>query len=658
MDFLAVAAAAGAGYVAKYLHKMSKDNDGESSSESANTAKGRQERDNTSSLNDIAKCDGSYKDLRSFGGNVGPLMNTVAESNCEGLEDLGRYQDCNLLSLTSLPPVVDEKEILRLSGNIGEDELRENLGEVEFAHRFSRSRLIRSRKTCGNIAKPLNSLESCLTAQLYKQHSSMENYVPTPLPSPSARTRPLLVTDGKRVISRASSEFQAGMRLEVSKIENKILLGAPPLPKRSMEMKRRPKQTSGEKWYRKLSSSTADAEPLNRQASPSGMLVFFIGVTIGILSTAVANKREVDKLSELLKQSKNLVQDLHEEIEMKDSMTVKELVIENACNQESDRTTDSLEDPTTRAENMVDSEKDFSKEDDRNAKQSEIMSQIEAELEAELERLELNMKGSSTLERIGDFVELDPNYEADFTTGEFRLDTVSKQLNIDSESDENNQDGTSTGHTDHANRPVSPRELSLRLHEVIEARLEARIMELEKALEDSQKRVRSLEHSSNKTRTCVEKGTASPQSQSSASLDDQNNFDQPLVINLAGDALDAYNEAYEEIFRMVKTEDETPPDTTFNDNFNKPEAIFSQSMTNIPVLQNISVEERSPIASIERINWQEQLSENIESDDESEGEGEGDDILGKLLIQQIVEKTRQGSPLVLNAQRMLYSMDE
>lgn len=43
------------------------------------------------------------------------------------------------------------------------------------------------------------------------------------------------------------------------------------------------------------------------------MLLFFIGITIGIMYTIIAHKREVDKLNELLKQTQKLVEDLHEE---------------------------------------------------------------------------------------------------------------------------------------------------------------------------------------------------------------------------------------------------------------------------------------------------------------------------------------------------------
>uniref|UniRef100_A0A7N0TRF5 Uncharacterized protein n=1 Tax=Kalanchoe fedtschenkoi TaxID=63787 RepID=A0A7N0TRF5_KALFE len=590
MDFLAVAAAAGAGYVAKCLHKISKENDGESSSNPTKAARVWQEWAKTR-----------------------PLTDTSDDFCSERLGELGRFEDCNLPSLTGYPLGVSENETFRFGGeNLGWEALGK---EVEFPHRFPKGGLIRSRRPYTNFTKPLISLESCLAAQLYKQHCEMENYVLTPLPHPSTRTRPLLVTDGKRVISRASSEFQADMKLEMNQIEDRTLFRAPLLPKRPMKMKRRSvdfqrrlKQNDGGQRVRKTASSSAtmDVQTHNPKGSPSGMLLFLVGVTLGILSTALANRREVDKLTELLKQSKNLVQDLQEEIEMKDSVTVKELASEKIDIHESD------------------------------GKQSEMMSQIEAELEAELERLELNMKGS-TLERIADFVELDPGYEADIAKGEFRFDTITKQVNEGgSESDEDSQDGTSTGHSDNANRPVSPRELSLRLHEVIEARLEARIMELEAALKDSQKRVRALELSAIKAKAYSDNGSASPQS--SSSLEERNSFDQPLVINLAGEALDAYNEAYEEIFRMVKTEDETPPDTTYDSQ--KTMALRSPSLNNLPV------------ASAERVRRKEQLSENIESDDES------DDDLGKLLIQQIVEKTRQGSPLVLNAQRLLFSMDQ
>lgn len=270
MDFLSVAAAAGAGYVAKYLHKISKENDGESNPDSSNVAvQGKQE----------TGCDGSFTDLKSLVGKVGQNMNIGAEStSCEGLGSFGRYQDCNLLSLAGLPPGLNEKEIYRVvNGNIARDELGESsrgpwpdsvAEEVVFTHDFPRgSRSIRSRRAYGNLSKPLNSLESCLTAQLFEQHLGVENFMTTLHSSPSLRTRPLLITDGKRVISRANSDFQSASMLEVNRVDYKLHLGAPRLPKRSMETKRRStvchrklKPDNGGQWSKRLNVPIGTAD--------------------------------------------------------------------------------------------------------------------------------------------------------------------------------------------------------------------------------------------------------------------------------------------------------------------------------------------------------------------------------------------------------------
>lgn len=133
--------------------------------------------------------------------------------------------------------------------------------------------------------------------------------------------------------------------------------------------------------------------------SANGMLLFFLGITIGIISTVAANKREVDKLNEILKQTENLVQDLHEELEMKDSLTVKELT--NEDNEFQNRNEHSFLNGNSN-DFLTQRELDGSGRYDEkvlcNQKTEEIfesMREIEAELEAELERLELNMKASS-----------------------------------------------------------------------------------------------------------------------------------------------------------------------------------------------------------------------------------------------------------------------
>ena len=141
--------------------------------------------------------------------------------------------------------------------------------------------------------------------------------------------------------------------------------------------------------------------------SPNGMFLFFLGITIGVMATLVASKREVDKLNEQLKQTESLVEDLHEELEMKDFLTVKDLTNEgfesmktNDCSFNSGIPTSvSLEQEFNRSTKF-----NAKEPDNQNTENSELISKIEAELEAELERLEQNMKASSSLERLSDFV--------------------------------------------------------------------------------------------------------------------------------------------------------------------------------------------------------------------------------------------------------------
>ena len=144
--------------------------------------------------------------------------------------------------------------------------------------------------------------------------------------------------------------------------------------------------------------------------SLDGTVLFCLGISIGIISSFITNKSEVDKLKELLKQTENLVQDLHDELEMKDSLTVKELANENY---ESQDTYDySI---SERAPNTIFSEQNIDgpiEDDGRDSnlqkanESSESMSKIEAELEAELERLGLNINAPPQQRRLSDVVEV------------------------------------------------------------------------------------------------------------------------------------------------------------------------------------------------------------------------------------------------------------
>lgn len=129
---------------------------------------------------------------------------------------------------------------------------------------------------------------------------------------------------------------------------------------------------------------------------------------MGIVSSSIGNRREVLKLRGLLKHTENVVQDLHDELEMKDSVTVKEIANEKYESGETyddsfhDRGSSSVE------QNFDNSKRCYGGESyyDKVGESSESMSQIEAELGAELERLGLNMNGSNLDRKLSDLDEV------------------------------------------------------------------------------------------------------------------------------------------------------------------------------------------------------------------------------------------------------------
>ncbi|XP_055809908.1 uncharacterized protein LOC129880084 isoform X2 [Solanum dulcamara] len=238
--------------------------------------------------------------------------------------------------------------------------------------------------------------------------------------------------------------------------------------------------------------------PFNSTGLQNGMPLLYMGIVSGMMSAVIANRREIEKVNEKLKWTKNLVQELEEEL------NVKEIANDDYENLNLYRSSMlNVDEPTRQTSESI---KHVAEE------KHESMSEIEAELEAELERLEMNLK-VSTFERISDFVELDPEDEINVAQGDLKLDCLNVPSPDSSESDSNTS-GTWIVHSKPANYPVSPRELSSRLHEVIESRLEARIKELETALLRSQIRVCSLETQHNLS----QKDFASHETESSACL--------------------------------------------------------------------------------------------------------------------------------------------
>ena len=142
--------------------------------------------------------------------------------------------------------------------------------------------------------------------------------------------------------------------------------------------------------------------------SHDGTVLFCLGVSIGIISSLIASGREVNQLKEVLKHTQNLVQDLQEELEMKDSLTVKQLANEN--NESPDTCDNSFHYRASNPHLLIQNDSTNNNGEvtcNVNTEQSsESMSKIEAELEAELERLGLNMNPSGLPRRLSDIVEV------------------------------------------------------------------------------------------------------------------------------------------------------------------------------------------------------------------------------------------------------------
>ncbi|XP_073134975.1 uncharacterized protein [Henckelia pumila] len=488
--------------------------------------------------------------------------------------------------------------------------------EVGFSYDFRRNkRSIRSRQINSQFIKPRTSLESCLIAQLLEERAEIEESVSSVNLSNQPTTRPFHVTDESSLISREPrASCYAAWRCKLLKKtqseENNDVLGVPRLPKAvPMELQGSTKGRTEKKHTprRNNSSTMMNGNQKIAQGSSDGTLLFYLGLTMGMVSSFLKNKREMEKLDKLLRQKENLVQDLQEELEMKDSLTVKELAVEDYESQ--DNSCDQMAE--------------------------ESLSKIEAELEAELERLESNMNLTRFEAKLPNVTELDPDFVSDVTEWELRADL------FDAKKDARlytNRQGRSPPS---AQYPISPRELSLRLHEVIQSRLEERVVELEAALANSQRN------------DII--GTSS--SHDSPVPEDEQ---KSVILNLSGETLVPYTEAYEELMKVSESDDEDIPfpfeERNGNqDNMTKDVDMVRDNASNVYLeCSNGCIETELNLGSVKNLD----VMDDVVCDSRDAVEGGGEEEMERLLIRQLVEKARQGSPVVLNAQKALLSIEQ
>ncbi|KAG2263571.1 hypothetical protein Bca4012_079469 [Brassica carinata] len=557
MDLWLIAATAATGYIAKQLQNVTKGKGNFLESSSSEETVKKQESPCRSLLSRLAKKPNENK----FGDEEVPSTSGEGSGKYEDVV----HSDSSLFGL--LPEFLETGHgYWKACGVLG--------GETELSSSFRQRRFVKRNQRYRRLTKPLSCMESCLMSRFHREQMTMEDYLTSPFPSPRGSvSRPLLVTDGDRVISKGTADS-----LWLSQ-QQQLTLNEDEAAHRN------------EKSSKSIKHGLSDA-----------MVLLQVGVSIGLIASFMARQAEVSKVKQELKKTENVVHDVEDELEMKDSLIVKEVDTEKA------------------------------------AENSESISNIEAELEAELERLEINM------------VEMEQDLEVEFAQGELIADRVRGKR-------ESNQDPSGNSTPESGNYAVSPRELSLRLHKVINSRLEKRITELETALQESQRKVEQLvmESESKKSswsRVWEAREVMTYKSDSIAIEHTKTNNNlaemQPLVMNLTGEALDAFNESYDELMNI--NDDSEDDDESPLEEMHESELIHHEDFSSTsPWSHHHGDDSKAQEQELLDFIGLEEQDEEI-SDFESEME--------KQLIKQIVEKTKQGSPVVLNAQKMMFLMEE
>lgn len=549
MDIWLIAATAATGYIAKQLQNVTKGkgNSLESSSEETVNKQESPCRSLLSRLESVKKPNENK--------SVDEKLDVPSTSG----ETSGDYQDVHSDDLFGLLPefqVFGQHGCWKTSCGLG--------GDTELSSSFRQRRFVKRNQRYRRLTKPLSSMESCLMSRFHGEQMTMEDYLASPFPSPRALvSRPLLVTDGARVISKGTADSLWLSQQQITLDENK-------------------------------------AAHRNEKSKSDATVLLQVGISIGIMASFMARQAEVSKVKQEMKQTESVVYDLEGEL--------KDLDVEKA------------------------------------AENSECISNIEAELEAELERLEINMNTSN-------MVEMEPDFEVEFAQGELRAERVRGKRVDETES---NQDPSGNSTPESGNYAVSPRELSLRLHKVINSRLEKRITELETSLQESQRKVEKLVMESESKKNSWSRVWETREVVTYKNEEQTNKTNhaemQPLVMNLTGEALDAFNDSYDELMNInddSEDDDESPPLEMQESELHHHEDFSSTSPWSRHHHQDDSKVQEQELLDFIGLEEEEEDEEN---DFESEME--------KQLIKQIVEKTKQGSPVVLNAQKMLSLMEE
>ncbi|KAH7424893.1 hypothetical protein KP509_11G030400 [Ceratopteris richardii] len=337
-------------------------------------------------------------------------------------------------------------------------------------NKYDRSKGSRRKTFVG--PKSMSSLESCLSAQLHegnimkakqaRNHIGHDGLVHSV--RKSFRHVNSLSVDGKVQFLREDFAIGLPSMSRVSSKRNPSKLSTPRFPICDISIQEEPFHPSACYMHDTFNCAKLERREGRIQFSMEGIL-FSFGVGVGMMFTVMSNMHEVRKLTSLLKEAESLVKDLEDELERKDGIESVGL----SSNE------DKLAFPSS-VEHMP----------------SKDMSKLEEELEAELERMEFNLGEGDNADfqiKSTDLSNQDGEVGS-LVCGELTILGLPNEAIVET----GDNSGSSSHENDHAGSyAVSPRALAKRLHEILAARQEERISELEAELESLNRKLQAKE---------------------------------------------------------------------------------------------------------------------------------------------------------------------
>jgi len=223
-----VAAFTGAAYLGKYWKKSLENGDTSYhlSSEDSNFEKAESFSSPLTSLKqprrrekgkdiflDRRGSDEIFSDAGSLDGSLTGDVASYTGFNCEKIRHFQNYNESDFLSISNLAVPLSPYDDNFKDGEGGNEQNTSSFGNhgffrpefsakvIPIHNSFGHKSFLSTKRFPKHVSRPLNSLESCFMAQLYKEHAKMEEYVFSPLSSPST-TRLFRVSNGSRILNR------------------------------------------------------------------------------------------------------------------------------------------------------------------------------------------------------------------------------------------------------------------------------------------------------------------------------------------------------------------------------------------------------------------------------------------------------------------------